>query len=64
MTYDPLSHTFELYSEDFSLIGTHLIEVQGYLRDYPQVVSSVPNETSSIEIVDPCERPDSITSSA
>ena len=29
--YDSLTHTFELYSEDFDLIGNQPIEIQGFL---------------------------------
>ena len=61
MRYDTLTRTFEIYSEDFDLIGTRSIEVRGHFREYPTVMSDLPNETTTIDILDPCLMPASIT---
>ena len=61
LKYDTLTRTFDLYSEDLSLIGFRSLEVQAFLKDYPQVTSSSPNLIEAIEIFDPCTRPASLT---
>ena len=57
MSYDTLSRTFEINSEDEGLLGARTIEVRGYLRYYPTVTSAIPNLTTTIEIVDACNAP-------
>ena len=49
--------TFELYEEDFSLLGLHTIAVRGYLREYTSVSSALPNLETTIEFIDPCLSP-------
>ena len=56
-----MTRTIEIYSEDFDLIGLRKIEVSGFLKDYPSMRSELPNLTTSIEILDPCLRPASIS---
>ena len=57
MRYDQRTQTFDLFSENLSLVGIKTIEVQAYFKDYPLVTSSAPNPTETIQIFDPCERP-------
>ena len=61
MRYDTLTRTFEIYSEDFDLIGTRSIEARGHFREYPTVMTDLPNVTTTIDILDPCLMPASIT---
>ena len=61
MAYDTLLQTFQIYSEDFDLIGFRQIEVRGYFEDYPSITSSNPNLSTIIEIQTPCMRPASIS---
>ena len=61
MGYDSVTRTFEIYSEDFDLIGPRTIEVRGFLKDYPSMRAELPNLTTSIEILDPCPTPTSIS---
>ena len=61
MRYDASTRTFEIYSEDNALLGMRQIEVRGYFRDYPSIKSDLPNLTTTIEILDPCLKPASIT---
>ena len=35
MRYNTLTRTFEIYSEDFDLLGPRSIEVRGYFKLYP-----------------------------
>lgn len=48
MTYDMLTRTFEIYSENLALIGQRTIEIQAYLKDYPTLVSDAPNLVTQI----------------
>ena len=63
MTYDPLTRTFKIYSEDTSLIGFYPITVEAYLEEYPTVRSPVA-KTTQIEIIDPCLSPFSLKAPA
>ena len=60
MSYDTVTRTIEIYSEDFDLIGPRTIEVRGFLKDHPLMRSELPNLSTSIEILDPCLTPTSI----
>ena len=46
-----------MYSEDFSLIGSHPYTVTAYLTDYPSLMTQAPDATAMIEFVDPCLDP-------
>ena len=48
VSFDTSTRTFEIYSEDFNLVGLRTIEVKGFLRDYPVLTSAIPNLTTSI----------------
>ena len=61
LRYDTLTQTFDIFSEDISLIGLRTFEVQGFFKDYLMVTSSTPNLVETIEIFDPCARPSSLT---
>ena len=61
MAYDTLTQTFEIYSEDWDLIGFKTIEVEAFFVDHPHVTSLAPNLETVIEIEHPCKRPKSIT---
>ena len=62
LSYDTMTRTLKLYTEDESYTGFHDIEVTGYFRSYPSVTSAAPNLKMAVEIVDPCLSPFSITS--
>ena len=51
--YDSDLNTFEIYSEDYSLIGLRDITVEAYLTDYSQITSPAP-ESTQLLIKDPC----------
>lgn len=59
MSYEGLTREFSIYSEDLSLVGLKQIKVQATLQDYQSVVSAL--ETTTIEIIDPCLDPFSLT---
>ena len=57
MSYDTLNREFEIYSQNFNLIGYHTLEIQAYFEDYPVMTSVLPNEETEIFMEDPCKRP-------
>lgn len=61
LSYDTTTRTFEMYSEQMALLGTRSIAIQGYFRDYMHIKSAPPDLETTIEILDPCLRPASIT---
>lgn len=61
MSYDTLTRTFEIYSEDDALIGFKSIEVQGFFVDHPLMTSEEPKEATQIEITNACNSPASLT---
>lgn len=61
MKYDTMTRSFDIYSEDLSLVGIKSFEVQAFFKDYSTVTSLVPNLVETIEIFDPCDRPASLT---
>ena len=65
MAYDTAtaSRTFLIYSEDFSLVGDRTFTVAAYLSTYPNSMTSpTPDASSTIEIINPCLDPFSLTS--
>ena len=64
MAYFPNLGLFDLYSEDLELIGTKIIKMEAYLADYTTTKSDMHHVQASIEIIDPCLEPDSITAPA
>ena len=64
MAYDSATRTFDIYSEDFDLLGTRTIKVAAYLTSYPVIKTSTPDAETTIEITDPCLDPFTLTSSA
>ena len=60
--YNGDTRTFEVYSEDYSLIGTNEVTVRPYLEDYPDHVG--PAEAAELIFLDPCAAPDKITAPA
>ena len=61
MAYDTASRTFTIYSEDVSLAGTRSITVEASLMNYSIIRTTAP-VTTTIEIIDPCLNPLSLTS--
>lgn len=53
MAYTALTNTFEIYSEDYNLIGLRDITVSAELMAYP-TISTVFPEFTQILLVDPC----------
>ena len=64
MSYDTLSKRFSIYSEDFSLLGDRTITVRAFLTEYPVTETAFPNQSTTIEIIDPCLDPFSLTPTA
>ena len=60
LQYDTSTRTFTLYSEDFSLIGTHVYTLQAHLTSYITTATAIKAETSTITIIDPCLVPDDL----
>ena len=63
MKYDSLAREFEIYTEDFSLVGMQSLTVRAFLIDYPDDVVTG-DFTTEIEIYNTCRRPFGITPSA
>lgn len=61
LSYDTLTRQFEIYSEDWNLIGFHSIEVEGYFVDHPAMTTVAPKLATTIEIEHPCLRPAKIS---
>ena len=53
MTFDTGTNTFEIYSEDYALLGPTDITVDAHLTGYPSIVTAGP-ETTQLLIIDPC----------
>ena len=64
MAYDSASRTFTIYSEDFNLLGDRTFTVAASLTQYPTTVTSLPDASETIEIIDPCLDPFSLTATA
>ena len=63
MAYDTATRTFDIYSEDFALLGDRTFTVAAYLTEYPTSTKSpTPDASSTIEIINPCLDPFSLTS--
>ena len=60
VSYSSDSRSFSVYSEDFSLVGTHSISLRAHLSDYAAVVTTS-TETTTIEVIDPCLNPFALT---
>ena len=63
MSYDTNTRSFVIYSEDFSLLGTHVITVAAHLETYPLTKTAQPDAATTIDIVDPCLDPFDLISS-
>ena len=61
MAYDTATQTFDIYSEDFALLGTRTITVAASLTTYPVTVTATPDASTTIEIINPCLDPFSLT---
>ena len=64
MAYDTTSRTFDIYSEDTALIGDRTFTVAAFLSDYSVTKTATPDASSTIEIIDPCLDPFSLTPTA
>ena len=64
MSYDTSSLTFDIYSENFALLGDRTITVAAYLTNYPVTGSSKPDASQTIKIINPCLNPFSLTATA
>ena len=51
--------TFMMYSEDFSLVGMHNVQVVAYLTDFHDIQSEIMD--FQIEFIDACIDPASVT---
>ena len=61
MAYDTATRMFTIYSEDFSLLGDRTITVKAFLTEYIVTFYYAPKETTTIEILNPCLDPFSLT---
>lgn len=61
MVYDADLRRFTIYSEDMDLIGKHPYSIEAHLTDYPVTRTRAQAVKSTIEIVDPCIDPFSLT---
>ena len=61
MAYDTRTQTFEIYSEDFTLIGDKTITVAAFLTNYPVMKTATPDALTKIEIINPCLNPISLS---
>ena len=64
MAYDTATRTYDIYSEDFALIGDKTFTVEASLTTYPVTKSATPDASSTIEIINPCLDPFSLTATA
>ena len=48
MTYDTATRTYSIYSEDFSLIGSHPFTIEGHLTEYPVTATAIQAVTSTL----------------
>ena len=64
MAYDTMSLMFEIYSENFALLGDRNITVAAYLTNYPVTASSKPDASQTIKIINPCLNPFSLNATA
>ena len=64
MAYDTSSLTFDIYSENFALLGDRTFTVAAYLTNYPVTTSPKPDASQTIKITNPCLDPFSLTSTA
>ena len=64
MAYDTSSLTFDIYSENFALLGDRTFTVAAYLTNYPDTASSKPDASQTITIINPCLNPFSLTATA
>ena len=64
MAYDTATNTFDIYSEDFALLGDRTITVAASLTDYAVTKTSTPDASTTIEISNPCDDPFSLTPTA
>ena len=62
MAYDTATQIFDIYSEDFGLLGTRTITVMAYLTTYPVTQTATPDAATTIEIINPCLDPFSLNS--
>ena len=54
------NNSFQIYSEDFTLIGMQTITVSAKLTSYPVIVTAVP-QSAQIQIIAPCIDPQIIS---
>jgi len=64
MAYNTATRTFEIYSEDFSLLGDRTITLAAFLTNYPITKSPLPDAPTTIKLLNPCLNPFSLTSNA
>ena len=61
MIYDMDTRMYTIYSEDLTLIGLQPFSIEAHLTDYPVTATPVQAVTSTIDIIDPCIDPFSLT---
>jgi len=61
MAYDTATNTFDIYSEDFILLGDRTITVAASMTDYAVTKTATPDASTTIEIKNPCDNPFSLT---
>ena len=62
LEHDTDTRTYTIYSEDYpNLIGIHPYSLEAHLTDYPVTRTPAQAVTSTIEIIDPCIDPFTLT---
>ena len=64
IAYTTSSLTFDIYSENFALLGDRTFTVAAYLTNYPVTASLEPDASQTIKIINPCLNPFSLTATA
>ena len=62
VSYDTSTLMFDIYLEDFSLLGDRTITVAAFLTDHTVTKTVTPDAAETIEIINPCLDPFSLTS--
>ena len=57
VSYDQISLTHTVYSEDLNIVGIHPYTVNAFLTSYPSVKSPEPDATAMIDFLYPCSAP-------
>ena len=60
MSYTTDTRDFNIYAEYFDLIGLHEITLKASLAEYPSILTQSLDQSTMIDLIDPCIDPDGI----